>query len=202
MAFMALPDYYKILGIAQAASSEEIKLSFRKLAKAYHPDVSQLPDAGERFREINEAYAILGDEGKRKAYHLQLRRERENQHRPFAQQNASRTARPQQPASGREYDEWVRQAKDRAEQAARMSWKDFERTRFDETELKMYFILQLFMFGFAGLLALFLMVFPVLLMFNFHWMLIFMCLGTVPLGMKLLSEAQKGFKVIKVARNS
>jgi curved DNA-binding protein CbpA len=200
MAFMALPDYYKILGLGQSASQEEIKLSFRKLAKTYHPDVSKVPDAGDRFLEINEAYAILGDPEKRKTYHLQLRRERENLHRPFAQPSPQ-TARTK-PSSGREYDEWVRQARDRADQEARMSWKDYEKSRFDETELKMYFILQLFMFFFVGLLALFLMVFPVLLMFNFHWLLIFMCLGTVPLGMKLLSEAQKGLKTIRVERNS
>jgi molecular chaperone DnaJ len=61
-------DYYETLGIPRNASPDDIKGSFRKLARQYHPDVSQEPDAEERFKEINEAYAVLSDPDKRSAY--------------------------------------------------------------------------------------------------------------------------------------
>ncbi len=59
-------DYYKILGIEKGASSEEIKKSFRKMAHKHHPD-KQGGDE-EKFKEINEAYQVLGDEKKRQQY--------------------------------------------------------------------------------------------------------------------------------------
>ncbi len=61
-------DYYDILGVSRDASAEDLKKAFRKLARQYHPDVSDLPDAEERFKEINEAYAVLSDADKRAAY--------------------------------------------------------------------------------------------------------------------------------------
>ncbi len=61
-------DYYEILGVPRTASESEIKSAFRNLARKYHPDVSQEPDAEERFKEINEAYAVLSDSEKRAAY--------------------------------------------------------------------------------------------------------------------------------------
>src|SRR5512136_3100052 len=65
---MAQRDYYEVLGVARTASSEEIKAAFRKLARQYHPDVSQEANAEERFKEINEAYAVLSDADRRAAY--------------------------------------------------------------------------------------------------------------------------------------
>jgi molecular chaperone DnaJ len=65
---MAQRDYYEVLGLSRNASSEEIKAAFRKLARQYHPDVSQEANAEERFKEINEAYAVLSDQEKRAAY--------------------------------------------------------------------------------------------------------------------------------------
>jgi molecular chaperone DnaJ len=65
---MAQRDYYEILGVARNATPEDIKSAFRRLARQYHPDVSQEPNAEERFKEINEAYAVLSDTDKRAAY--------------------------------------------------------------------------------------------------------------------------------------
>lgn len=61
-------DYYEVLGVDKNASSAEIKSAFRKLAKKYHPDVSKEPDAEEKFKEAQEAYAVLSDENKRRQY--------------------------------------------------------------------------------------------------------------------------------------
>lgn len=65
---MDYKDYYKILHIGKEVSQDEIKRAYRKLARKFHPDVNKSPDAEARFKEINEAYEVLKDEEKRKAY--------------------------------------------------------------------------------------------------------------------------------------
>lgn len=66
---MATRDYYNILGVSKNASDEEIKKAYRKLAMKYHPDRNpNKKEAEERFKEINEAYAVLSDKEKRKQY--------------------------------------------------------------------------------------------------------------------------------------
>src|SRR5437868_14398812 len=62
-------DYYEILGVPRTASDAEIKKAFRKLAREFHPDVAKnKKQAEEKFKEINEAYEVLGDPPKRKKY--------------------------------------------------------------------------------------------------------------------------------------
>jgi curved DNA-binding protein len=65
----AFKDYYQTLGVARTASADEVKTAFRKLARKYHPDVAKDKKEGEaKFKEINEAYEVLGDPDKRKKY--------------------------------------------------------------------------------------------------------------------------------------
>ena len=66
---MEYKDYYAILGVPKNADEKTIKSAYRKLARAHHPDVNpDKPEAEQRFKEINEAYAVLSDEEKRKMY--------------------------------------------------------------------------------------------------------------------------------------
>jgi curved DNA-binding protein CbpA len=66
---MSLKNYYTILGVPQSAEIDEIRLAFRKLAKQYHPDKApDNPFAAAHFKEIQEAYEVLGNAGRRAAY--------------------------------------------------------------------------------------------------------------------------------------
>ena len=61
-------DYYEVLGVSKEADATELKKSFRSLARKYHPDKNDSPDADEKFKEIQEAYAVLSDNDKRRNY--------------------------------------------------------------------------------------------------------------------------------------
>lgn len=65
---MAKRDYYEVLGVPREATPDDVKAAFRKLARQFHPDVSQEANAEEHFKEINEAYSVLSDPDKRAAY--------------------------------------------------------------------------------------------------------------------------------------
>ena len=62
-------DYYKTLGVGRTASAEDIRKAYRELARKYHPDLNKdNPDAVEKFKDINEAASVLGDDNKRQQY--------------------------------------------------------------------------------------------------------------------------------------
>lgn len=63
---MAMKDPYRVLGVDKSADNDTIRKAFKKLARKYHPDINQEAGAEERFKEINNAYGIVGDETKRK----------------------------------------------------------------------------------------------------------------------------------------
>jgi curved DNA-binding protein len=65
---MEYKDYYKTLGVGKNASTDEIKKQYKKSARKYHPDINKAKDAEQRFKDIGEAYEVLKDSKKRKAY--------------------------------------------------------------------------------------------------------------------------------------
>ncbi|MBQ4123935.1 DnaJ domain-containing protein [bacterium] len=65
---MEYKDYYKILGVERNSTEAQIKSAYRKLARKYHPDVNKDPDAGQKFKDINEAYEVLSDKEKKSRY--------------------------------------------------------------------------------------------------------------------------------------
>lgn len=68
-----MKNYYELLEVSKAASAEEIKKAFKRLAKLYHPDAHPNDVAlANKFKEINEAHSILGDGNKRRVYDQQL----------------------------------------------------------------------------------------------------------------------------------
>lgn len=74
-------NWYQVLEVSQQASEEEIKASYRKLAKKYHPDAHPGDkECEKRFKEISEAYSILSDQEKRKKYDAELSRNRQSGH--------------------------------------------------------------------------------------------------------------------------
>ncbi|WP_301176666.1 DnaJ C-terminal domain-containing protein [Actinomadura geliboluensis] len=65
---MAVQDPYEVLGVPRDAGQDEIQRAYRKLARAYHPDINKDPEAEEKFKDVSEAYAILSDPEQRRRY--------------------------------------------------------------------------------------------------------------------------------------
>ena len=65
---MQFKDYYEVLGVPRDSNQDDIKQAYRRLARKFHPDVSEEPNAEERFKELQEAYEVLKDPEKREAY--------------------------------------------------------------------------------------------------------------------------------------
>jgi curved DNA-binding protein len=87
-------NYYKVLGLLEVATTEEIRRAYRILARRYHPDLSSASDATERFAEIAEAYNVLNDEKKRKLYDLARETERTREiHAQYRKVQEDRDAR-------------------------------------------------------------------------------------------------------------
>ncbi|WP_426208404.1 DnaJ C-terminal domain-containing protein [Massilia sp. TWP1-3-3] len=87
---MEYKDYYKTLGLASNATAEDIKKAYRKLMRKHHPDVNKARDAGDKAKEINEAYGVLGDAAKRTTYDALGSRARAG--RPFQRADAGAAA--------------------------------------------------------------------------------------------------------------
>ncbi|MDN0111871.1 curved DNA-binding protein [Yersinia mollaretii] len=83
---MEFKDYYAVMGLEPTASLKEIKTAYRKLARKYHPDVSDEPDAESKFKEVAEAYEVLKD-AERRAEYDELRLHRDDPR--FGQQQAA-----------------------------------------------------------------------------------------------------------------
>lgn len=86
---MELKDYYAIMGVKPTDDAKTIKTAYRRLAKKYHPDVSKEPDAEERFKEVAQAWEILGDEQRRAEYDELWAHRNDPKFRQFNQQQSN-----------------------------------------------------------------------------------------------------------------
>ena len=115
-----MPNHYQTLGLSHEASADDIKSAYRSLAKKYHPDVSHLPDAEDRFIDITEAYEILSDPVKRRRYDL-------TRHSP-----SPRMARARKQAA---YEEYVKKqqesAREKAKEYSKVKYQKFDHEYFD-----------------------------------------------------------------------
>ncbi|AYY80089.1 MULTISPECIES: curved DNA-binding protein [Proteus] len=86
---MELKDYYAIMGVKPTDDTKTIKTAYRRLAKKYHPDVSKEPNAEERFKEIAQAWEILGDEQRRAEYDELWAHRNDPKFKQFTQQHSN-----------------------------------------------------------------------------------------------------------------
>jgi len=118
-------DYYKVLGLSSAATEEDIKKTYRKLARQYHPDLNPGDKAAEeRFKEIGEAYEVLSDPGRRAKYD---NKEQTAQSAGTASGSAAR--KPASPFTEEMYNAMRRQSRDYFDVEAQVKAKKEKSTK-------------------------------------------------------------------------
>ena len=186
--------YYQVLEVSPRADADEIRKAYRKMAKVAHPDVNSSPDAQDRFVMITEAFEILSDPQKRSVYDLRLRRDRVQSAAARAARNANHHSR----ANQERYEAWVRQARERAKNNARMSYEDFKsKSRVERAELEVFHYMQYFLIFIVFTVASFLMLIPVLAMIYGRWWFIFSALIFTPVSFKIIDQCRKGWKELR-----
>lgn len=108
-----MKNYYEVLGLTPGSSAKQVKQAYRDLAKVYHPDVNNSPDAAQKFIEINEAYEVL-------MYHSN-----------FNEKNI-------RPEDQEEYDEVIRKFRDEAKERARKKYEKYQKEFRDYQESGLY----------------------------------------------------------------
>ncbi len=94
-------NYYGVLGVSPDADTDAIKAAFRLKAKQLHPDANPDPNAALLFQRLNEAYAVLSDPDKRKAYHARAARKAQDRSKPNGAQSSSRSRQDQTSDTGK-----------------------------------------------------------------------------------------------------
>ncbi len=121
-----MKDYFRILELPENADLDEIKAAYRKLAKSYHPDLNDAPDAAKRFIMINEAYEFLSDDTRRAYYRAR---------------RSSRVSEAEKERREAYYRDWIRRqqevSRQRAQEYARSNYKDFVNSPFYRTAMVM-----------------------------------------------------------------
>jgi len=173
-----LEEYYKILGLSRGANQEEIKKAYRFLAKKYHPDVSDDPDAGEKFIIITEAYEILINRSILETLKITSDSEEEEKYT---------------------YEYFRKAAKEKAKMAAKMRYEKLHREHEAFQKSGMYDLFLLFNYIFHGFLVagtIFLLVFPVYLAIRtgFFGMFILWIIGGF-LALFIIGKGKSFFKL-------
>lgn len=188
--------YYDILGLKATATHDEIKRAYRKKAMESHPDVNPAPGAADVFVQINEAYAILSDDQKRKVYNQKLR---DQAAKAAGQSYAQSQPNPQTAQAARDaaYQQWVQQARAQARANANMNYQDFKNSRFERAEASVFLYLQFLLVGVFMILGALLMMAPFAAMFLIDWKMVFVGLILVPIAFRVFDEGWKGMKLLK-----
>jgi curved DNA-binding protein CbpA len=184
--------YYDILGLRASATPDEIKRAYRKKAMESHPDVNPTPGAADVFREINEAYAILGDSQKRPVYDQKLRNHQTSSAADAYARNQSRSK-----AKEEAWKQWVQNAKAQADANARMNYEEFKKSKFENREERVFLYLQFLIVATIFILGALILVTPVVAMFLISWKAVLLVLVLGPASFKIFEEGIKGFKAVK-----
>ncbi len=164
-----MKDYHKILNLQAGASRSDIQQAYRKLAKLYHPDVSQAPDAHERFCDITEAYEFL-------VHHA-------GPQNGGLAANAGRGPQPEVFTTGEAYDRFRKEAREKAHRHAQMTYERFRRHHeaFQESGIEDLMLLITICLRVVSIpLILVLSVAPLLLAFLDRWQDIFIAIIAWP----------------------